>query len=1201
MVQRYNFEVLTNLGNMADPVLPMDATTKNYVDTTTTKAFIGTASPNTTNPMGSKVGDLYVQSDATPPTKILEIWYKTTNTTNPWIVVEDVNTTTLQALTDVNVIEGAAIDGRVLTWNNATSRWIAVAPTPPVTYSGNGIVGNSATLTADFTTHSAAGILSNIWTANLVDSAGVNRTITVTQLSINWTTTDLPVTSLVNALTSDAGWAATGWTATLVGPIGFRTGFVLTRGVGGIPATASSLGNLGASIGFPVQMFGPTAQTQSRFAVYATPTVNAVVTPTAITLGTNLSGAFNALTGNLTLTSTDTSTTAITSPDGSITVGGTAAAATVIVNQGQEVERIDREIQARVGLDIPRRISQAVPYIPTVAQLKTAQDQANSGYYVQVQTFDGGVSEILFNYPANTPSGQGNPALGSTENEAAIDAILAANGRIIGFSSNGYTYDWFLSQATVTEVSSTRALLLIGFFNGASATALFPFNTSSVGTPTSFVIDSIEAASAAFDPQLNTLYYGAVPKRFPFNAAVTQSIAEQFVAGTNVTLTRDGQSRVTINGTTNPVSWTGSNVSPNPTIADQVQLGIGLRGEAGVVSGQNIMLLNNTPFFAKYDQAYPCVSASTGAKFLGYLSRTPANEVATSLTLPLTANLGTVSVVVPNIPVGIPSGTSVVVFELNGRFNIIEAIITTIGNTSTLTGTLSTLLGSTIPAGNYDVLVETAIPADEAGVATLNGLSGQLNLTSIDNSVQIRTSGQNINLAAAPGGAGVATGYNIGAYVQSNITTYAGAVDMNVDTQVNEGTIQIGAGTGYSTNSNIIAPPGISGLPSTNGWTFNGTFVNNVVAEISAQKQVTRIGLSGNWVAPATANEILWDPLFLKFGADYNTSGAQFTGFESPTVAFQRLAPVNPSVKNFRYCLNTGITPTNTNGILTQVADDGTGNRIAVIGIPSVTGLVVGQQVTMPITIDSFNVNNNNYVASEWTISNINTVNNTFTISITGNPPVGNNVRLNTGNANYPAPTKIFIWTTGIPPTNTSFGTLGNTIGGYIEVAETPNTWFLDSITLNPQGFYTPVEGDGSYTFTKTFFAQNTNINAINVLSTDYRHFANSVDSWYSPSSLVNWDNRITVNFGSQGSAIPGNLWITWVNAWDTTPTIVGTQGTSSNGVILGTIYNYTYRGITRYRFIPNVYTPANDAFYSSNLIVNTVETVSGLLTARSS
>lgn len=53
---------------------------------------------------------------------------------------------------------------------------------------------------------------------------------------------------------------------------------------------------------------------------------------------------------------------------------------------------------------------------------------------------------------------------------------------------------------------------------------------------------------------------------------------------------------------------------------------------------------------------------------------------------------------------------------------------------------------------------------------------------------------------------------------------------------------------------------------------------------------------------------------------------------------------------------------------------------------------------------------------------------------------------------------------------------------------------------------------------------------------------------------------------------------LTWdylVTNWSTEPTL----NTTTTG---GEVYNYTLNGTTRYRFVPTVYNPTQDAFYST-------------------
>lgn len=67
-----------------------------------------------------------------------------------------------------------------------------------------------------------------------------------------------------------------------------------------------------------------------------------------------------------------------------------------------------------------------------------------------------------------------------------------------------------------------------------------------------------------------------------------------------------------------------------------------------------------------------------------------------------------------------------------------------------------------------------------------------------------------------------------------------------------------------------------------------------------------------------------------------------------------------------------------------------------------------------------------------------------------------------------------------------------------------------------------------------------------------------------------------------------GSLWTTYVTSWDTQPSQVGTT-------VSGVVYSYVLDATTRYRFVPNTYNPAQDAFYSGW----DGATLSGLIAAR--
>jgi hypothetical protein len=51
--------------------------------------------------------------------------------------------------------------------------------------------------------------------------------------------------------------------------------------------------------------------------------------------------------------------------------------------------------------------------------------------------------------------------------------------------------------------------------------------------------------------------------------------------------------------------------------------------------------------------------------------------------------------------------------------------------------------------------------------------------------------------------------------------------------------------------------------------------------------------------------------------------------------------------------------------------------------------------------------------------------------------------------------------------------------------------------------------------------------------------------------------------------------WIDYATNWSTPPVLVGSTPA-------GDVYSYTLDGVTRYRFVPAMYDPALDAFYSN-------------------
>ena len=121
---------------IANGTVTLTASTTNYVyaDNTT-----GAVSVNTT---GVPTGKIPLYSIVTGTTTVTS--YTDLRSYAPQSQVGGGGSSTLAGLTDVNVTEGAGIDGYALVWNNATSKWIAlVHPYDMLMYSP-GVPGNSA-------------------------------------------------------------------------------------------------------------------------------------------------------------------------------------------------------------------------------------------------------------------------------------------------------------------------------------------------------------------------------------------------------------------------------------------------------------------------------------------------------------------------------------------------------------------------------------------------------------------------------------------------------------------------------------------------------------------------------------------------------------------------------------------------------------------------------------------------------------------------------------------------------------------------------------------------------------------------------------------------------------------------------------------------------------------------------------------------
>ena len=494
------------------------------------------------------------------------------------------------------------------------------------------------------------------------------------------------------------------------------------------------------------------------------------------------------------------------------------------------------------------------------------------------------------------------------------------------------------------------------------------------------------------------------------------------------------------------------------------------------------------------------------------------------------------------------------------------------------------------------------------GVTAINNLTGSVLVSSPDNSINIGTAGQTIELQTAQtGGAGVATGYNVGEYVPTNILVYHGG-QTPPSTAANEGQVQLGTGTGYSTSTGVIAPaPAAS---PTQGWTFGGQKANNVVLELGAQKQIFRLGVSGTWsVTPQVlpiygGSAVIKQPNFLKYNTDYD-SGSPFPGLTTASGSSASLVERSPVNATARYCTNTGLACQTISiavpsfGNVTGIGSVGgtSGSPVLVFNTTTtLTDVNLGNTsgaVTLPLEV--FVLGQWIYLGAEWQISAYTLATNQVQITLTdAGTYLGNAVRIKDGLS-----TPMLAWYSGLPPAGTAFGADLLAAHGYVEVHLPANIWTADTATYSPQGFTLPTSASApqGYNFNWTVV---TGANKLNTL--DYWHY-NLADQYDpDPNNIPNWNNRITINYGSSGSSIPGNLWDTWVLNWtgdgvsSVKPTVLSGAYTDPNGNS-GKVIRYAYGGVIRYRFVPTTYAPNLDAFYSTL----TGSNVTGLLTARSS
>ena len=915
-----------------------------------------------------------------------------------------------------------------------------------------------------------------------------------------------------------------------------------------------------------------------------------------------------SLTWNGTQYAPSTVSTSITSPNLTIDVGGTATARTLDVDIPAETIRIDGEIAGKIGVigaSLPLTITTVntttVPFnrfsnTVTSVDLATASLAAGDAFLMSI-------GSVLTGNTWSAPTT--NTYIGATATPGT------AVGKILGAEQAGSILQLYVARNTAEALRSGPYTLYAGpeKFNFVTppqteiirlaqqnTTSNLPFDIISWTndgqvqyvsdksiTP---VVASIQALSS---PISSATWEFNVPSLAGFtddtevigSDASGKTITGLYRVGIGsgkATLQQINYERLSnfLPNQLYSLTWRQGIIASAAFYTDSGTAGTGNRKVSTLAPGTNITITEDSNFPGRSIISSTGGGTSPGSPWT-YLAVVAGDRTYT-------------------IPPGFTTITAIVV--LNGAVLIPTTDYTIAGDVLTLDSSITILTGDKLgiaATGN----------AAANGVTSLNTLTGALAVTSSDNSVAITALGTNVNLSVQGGGgsAGVATGYNVGNYVPGNMLVYSGNL-VPPGTAANEGQVQIGTGTGYSTNSTVIANAPAA-MP-TQGWVFGGQQANNVVVELGAQKQIFRLGVSGTWnttpqVLPIYGQTgVIKQPIFLRYNTDFD-SGYPFPGLITASGSAAPLVERSTVNATARYCTNLGLT--------CQTGTFGGQTAIGLVSLASVSGAantpVLIFNTTTALTQTNLGGTSGNvtiplevyvggqwvYLGAEWQVSAYTLNTNQIQITLTDAGSYnGLPVRIQNG-----ASTPLLAWYTDLPPSGTVFGSSLAAAAGYVEVHLSANVWTADTATYKPQGFLLPnaTEAPRGYNFNWTTISGAA---ALNTLSYWHYNLADQYDP--DPSNTPNWNNRVTVNYGTSGSSIPGNLWDTWALNWSSVPMKVVSDNTATNGTTMGNVISYTYNGIIRYRFIPATYSPTGDAFYA--VYQSATKTVVDLLTARS-
>ena len=921
--------------------------------------------------------------------------------------------------------------------------------------------------------------------------------------------------------------------------------------------------------------------------------------------------------------------TSVTAANNTITIGGTTAAPTVAVNTTTETTRIDAEIAVKVGSVIDPRtqvsggssvtgvvinqvVGQPVQMTVTTANIDvtaqvnllnggnrfTVANTTTDGATLLVTSFTAGTFQITMNFDSAVTLAQVQALFSSTRS----DSVYAGTPTSGNFTFQNPPRNEIISLINQNVPTSVSQLPfdVISWTNDSQVEYVsdkaIPQQTVSVMPLT--LSGTWEFPDVASIPGFTdgAEIIGTDTQGRTVSGVYTAGSGGGFATMAQVNSERTSNFAV---NTLYPMVWRQGIIASAAFYVDSGSAGSGNRKVNTLSPGTNITITDDplnpgrsviastasgggagSPWF------YPTTATGTQMYTIpsGYTTNTAIVVLNGSTLVPTTDYTisGTTLTIVPTIATGDLLGIAAT--GSSGG----AAALPFSGNGITGSVTPTSIVMGTNTAGSFNAATSAltiSATGSTGGVTSLDGLTGALTLGSSNNSLTFTPLGTNIDIQTNPSGqAGTATGYNIGQFVQSNVSTYAAPTQSGGQLWM----VQLGTGTGYSSDNTIITPS-----TTTGGWKFFGQQAKNVVAELGAQTQLFRMTLNGQaYQYNRTPAQVLGQPHFLKTGRDINTTTDQFPGFVNDFIVYADLQPVNTLVAEARLCLNSG----NAVSAVTNVSFNGQ-NVEAGVPVCTIThdgGTVATSTCTLPL--EARIAGNWIYVGSEWPVSATPT-STTTQLTLTSplatypNDPL-NPIQLRIQEGSNV--TKVYFWQTAFRGDLVlGMTTLNNAT---YELRVQPNTWTEDSAQVNPSGFSLPATYTAGNNNQFNFAWGITNGDYITALpNTNYWHYNSTgstvTNSPYTPNTAANWNNRITVNVG----ATVTQKWTDYATRWLTAPVFSANATQTFSGVsVAGKIYQVG----SYFRFVPNTYSSNYDTFWTT-YSSTTTPPLSGFLASR--